>query len=94
LSLIKQQLVSRIILPVLFIAIAAMAVSTVHAQFTKLHDFTCSPSEGNSPCYVTPVTDGTYVYGTTRYGRTLGKGIVFKINTDGTAHTILFNLFL
>ena len=86
---IKQQSVSRKILSTVIVLIAVTAVSTALAQFTKLHDFAGSPSDGDSPYYVMPVTDGTYIYGTTRFGGAYGHGVVFRKSTFGTGFSIL-----
>jgi len=37
------------------------------------------------------ISDGTYLYGMTRSGGNAGYGTVFKIKTDGTKDTVLFN---
>ena len=85
-TIIKELSVSRIFLQAIFIAIAAMTVSTARAEFTKLHDFGVISSDGRSPYYVTPVTDGTHIYGTTRYGGVVDHGTVFRMNIDGTGY--------
>lgn len=52
------------------------------AQFTKLVDFG-STSDGHLP-YSAPVSDGTFLYGMTFEGGTVGFGTIYKIKLDGT----------
>jgi uncharacterized repeat protein (TIGR03803 family) len=56
--------------------------------FVKLLDF--NATNGNSPT-ASLSFDGTYLYGTTAGGGTLGYGTIFKIKPDGTGHVILHN---
>jgi uncharacterized repeat protein (TIGR03803 family) len=60
-------------------------------QYTVLHHF--SNANGNYP--VTGlVTDGSgTLYGTTRLGGRNGKGVIFKINEDGTGFQKLLNFY-
>jgi uncharacterized repeat protein (TIGR03803 family) len=49
----------------------------------------------NTPDGATPraglVLNGATLYGTTEYGGTYGNGTVFKLNTNGTGYTIIYN---
>ncbi len=50
----------------------------------KLLQFT-GPPDGGQP-YGDLICDGTYLYGVTKNGGTLNKGIVFKVKLDGTGY--------
>jgi uncharacterized repeat protein (TIGR03803 family) len=49
----------------------------------------------NTPDGATPraglVLNGATLYGTTEYGGTYGNGTVFKLNTNGTGYTVIYN---
>jgi uncharacterized repeat protein (TIGR03803 family) len=71
-------------------------VNTDGTGFTNLHSFTAAPA----PDYTN--SDGTYpvgdlifsgntLYGTADSGGTSGGGTVFKVSTDGTGFTVLYN---
>jgi len=57
--------------------------------FAKLFDFSFATS-GATP-YGSLISDGTSLYGMTTGGGAKGSGTVFKINTDGTGFTDLFD---
>jgi uncharacterized repeat protein (TIGR03803 family) len=70
-------------------------LNTDGSDFTLLKEFTDDPEmvgmgslDGCWPsgCLA---RSGTNLYGTTMYGGSLGRGVVFKINTDGTGYTVL-----
>jgi uncharacterized repeat protein (TIGR03803 family) len=71
-------------------------VSTDGSVFTNLHIFTpvlLSPndySDGNEP-YAGLVLSGTNLYGTAHAGGSGNSGTVFKVSTDGTGFTNLYN---
>ena len=66
--------------------------------FTSLHDFNAlSGSNESHPCG-SPISDGVYLYGMTSVGGNFtsinyqfGCGTIYKIKTDGTAYTTLFD---
>ena len=70
-------------------------INTDGSGFAQLHSFAATvPSvfgtnyDGNRPQRGV-ITDGTWLYGTARYGGTNGNGTVFKINTDGSGFAVL-----
>jgi uncharacterized repeat protein (TIGR03803 family) len=64
-------------------------VNTDGTGFTVLHDFTGS-SDGASP-EGRLILSGNALYGTANEGGASGNGTVFKVNTDGTGFTNLYN---
>ncbi len=59
------------------------------AGFSVLHTFTGSPGDGfDAWDGLLRGTDGA-LYGTTRQGGSVGQGIVFKINPDGSGYEVL-----
>ena len=59
------------------------------AGFSLLHDFVrASNSDGRYP-FCPPVISGTTLYGMTLYGGRKDKGMIFKIETNGTGYTVL-----
>ncbi|MBS1487991.1 MAG: gliding motility-associated C-terminal domain-containing protein [Bacteroidetes bacterium] len=78
--------------PVLFFLIGlGFLFSSVKssAQYTKLFDFG-STSNGMNP-YSAPISDGTFLYGTTRNGGANNLGTIYKVKTDGTGFTKLLD---
>jgi uncharacterized repeat protein (TIGR03803 family) len=77
-------------------ALLLAAINTEAVQFTKLFEF--SVTNGEAP-YAGLVLSGNTLYGTTEVGgtginangATDGTGTIFKINTDGTGFTTLYN---
>jgi uncharacterized delta-60 repeat protein/gliding motility-associated-like protein len=55
--------------------------------FTKLHEF-INPTSGANP-FLSLVSEGTFLYGTTSIGGSSNFGTVFRINKDGTGFTTL-----
>jgi uncharacterized repeat protein (TIGR03803 family) len=47
-------------------------------------------SDGSGPAGLVQGTDG-YLYGVTYAGGSAGKGVVFKLSTDGSSYTVLHN---
>jgi uncharacterized repeat protein (TIGR03803 family) len=75
-----------LLMRLLVIGLASVLVSQVSAQkFQTLHNFALS--DGDQPSGLS-LSGGT-LYGVTPYSP--GVGTVFKINTDGTSFTILYN---
>ena len=64
-------------------------LNTNGTGYSVLRSFT------NTPDGATPraglVLNGATLYGTTEYGGTYGNGTVFKLNTNGTGFTIVYN---
>jgi len=63
------------------------AVNTDGTGFTNLHSFTGGSNGGYPRAGL--VLSGNTLYGTTLYGGSLGYGMVFAVNTDGTGFTNL-----
>ena len=61
-----------------------------NAQYTKLFAFTGSAT-GSMP-FGSLISDGTSLYGMTRFGGTGNTGTIFKINFDGTGYVKLKDL--
>nr|WP_294860407.1 choice-of-anchor tandem repeat GloVer-containing protein [uncultured Fluviicola sp.] len=57
-------------------------------DFSVLHTFASIPSDGEAP-QGSLVSDGTYLYGMTRYGGTNDNGVIFRIKPDGSDYTLL-----
>lgn len=57
-------------------------------DFNVLHTFASIPSDGIAP-QGSLVSDGTYLYGMTRYGGTNDNGVIFRIQPDGSDYTLL-----
>jgi uncharacterized repeat protein (TIGR03803 family) len=57
-------------------------------EYTKLFDFVTSAVNGRNP-YGSLISDGTFFYGMTSFGDTLGYGIVFKIQPTGSGYAKL-----
>jgi len=69
------------------LVLLALSGSIASAQFSVLHSFS-GGADGANPYYGAPVVSGSTVYGTANQGAG-GGGVVFSINTDGTAFTVL-----
>ena len=66
-----------------------LATMVTDAQFAKLHEFGPVPTYGlHSP---PPISDGTFLYGTTEGGGTYSYGTIFKVKSDGTEFTKLLD---
>jgi uncharacterized repeat protein (TIGR03803 family) len=57
--------------------------------FSKLHDF--GGLDGSAPGEGSLTTDGTFLYGTTANGGLNGYGVIYKIQTDGTAYNKIWD---
>jgi uncharacterized repeat protein (TIGR03803 family) len=72
------------------------AVNTDGTDYTNLHSFTGTPypittnSDGALPVGGLALS-GSTLYGTAGYGGAFGFGTVFKLNTDGTGFTTLYD---
>ena len=58
--------------------------------YSKLYDFGSLANDGNHP-RGDLISDGTFLYGMTQQGGANGDGIIFKIKSDGTGYTNLFD---
>lgn len=89
----------RIVLAVCTVMfLTRMGVSAV--TFTNLYEFSVDAFNGGSPDVETNgdglnpagfVLDGNVLYGTTSGGGLYGDGTIFRVNTDGSGFTNLFN---
>ncbi len=57
-------------------------------DFSVLHTFASIPSDGKAP-QGSLVSDGTYLYGMTRYGGINSNGVIFRIKPDGSDYTLI-----
>src|SRR4029453_14623533 len=75
----------------IFITVMLLTVAGAKAQtdFTTLHGFTGSNSLSRP--FGGVVLSGNTVYGTTQGGGSGNSGTVYKVNTDGTGFTIIYN---
>ena len=64
-------------------------INTDGTGFTNLHSFT-NVSDGLVPSGGL-ILSGNTLYGTTRFGGSLGYGTIFKVNIDGTGSTNLYS---
>jgi uncharacterized repeat protein (TIGR03803 family) len=64
-------------------------IQTNGTNYTKLFDF-AGITNGSYP-NGSLISDGTYLYGMTQYGGTNNVGVAFKIQTNGTNYTKLFD---
>ncbi|MFC1785695.1 choice-of-anchor tandem repeat GloVer-containing protein, partial [Candidatus Neomarinimicrobiota bacterium] len=60
-------------------------------DYTPLHHFTGSSTDGANPSSASLVLDGTTLYGTAQSGGNPGGGVIFKINTDGSGYSNIYN---
>ena len=58
--------------------------------YSKLMDFGLSNQDGKHP-FGSLISDGNFLYGMTQDGGTNAGGIIFKIKTDGTGYSKLFD---
>ncbi len=65
------------------------AVQCPAAQFNLLHGFAGGPADGAKPQFGSLATDGTTLYGFTFNGGSADKGVLFKINPDGSGYEIV-----
>ncbi len=68
---------------------ALFKLNTNGTGYAVLHSFTNSP-DGATP-RAGMVLNAATLYGTTEYGGTHGNGTVFKLNTNGTGYTVIYN---
>jgi uncharacterized repeat protein (TIGR01451 family) len=70
------------------IVLLAFLCMPLSAQFHVIRSFTGGSADGAHPVN-TPLLSGSVLYGTTCYGGSSDKGILFKVNTDGSGFTVL-----
>ena len=63
-------------------------MNTNGSGFVTLHEFASFGGDGDNP-YGSLTLSGNTLYGTTAEGGSIGNGVVFKINTDGSNYTNL-----
>lgn len=64
-------------------------LGTNGANYTPIHNFAGMPTDGSSPNELLQV--GDMLYGTTFSGGANGSGTVFKMNTNGTGYSVIYN---
>ncbi len=64
-------------------------IKTDGTEYSNLLDF-AGPSNGSRPSG-SFISDGTFLFGTTRTGGTTSNGTIYKIKHDGTGYTKLFD---
>src|SRR5436309_301066 len=72
--------------------VLCLAAAQSHAalQGILLHGFADGPSDGSGPQYNSSVsTDGTSLYGVTFLGGITNRGVLFKINVNGSSYQVL-----
>jgi uncharacterized repeat protein (TIGR03803 family) len=67
---------------------AASTVS-VSAEVSVLHHFSGGSNDGDRPWTASVLVRGTNLFGMTMQGGSAGKGVVFRLNSDGTGYTNL-----
>lgn len=60
-------------------------------EYTILHNFGSLSSLNGSTPWGSLFSDGTYLYGMTKFGGLNSKGVIFKIKSDGSEFTRLFD---
>jgi uncharacterized repeat protein (TIGR03803 family) len=96
---IKTSMKKLFVLPVLVGCLGFLPVGRTIAQtFTVLHSFTTTGmtssntfTNGDGAMPSRLILSGNTLYGTTMYGGSSGNGTTFKVNTDGTGFSILYN---
>lgn len=63
-------------------------IQTDGSMYTRIHNFDGTAANGRYP-YGSLINIGTTMYGMTNQGGTFGYGTIFRINTDGTAFTLM-----
>ena len=83
----RKSLVFTLVFSLLLPAIFAIAPQTAFG-ITLLHEFASGADDGRNP-FGSLLLSGSTLYGMTGAGGDNSYGTVFKINTDGTGHTLL-----
>ena len=79
------------LLPALTVGLGLLLADRLTAQtITTLHSFAGYPSEGSNPQGGLILSD-KHLYGTALQGGSADGGTVFKVNTDGTGFTTLYD---
>jgi uncharacterized repeat protein (TIGR03803 family) len=66
-------------------------VNTGGTTYSILHSFGATTNDGSEPKSLLQGADGA-LYGVTHSGGTFNQGTVFKLNSDGTGYTVLYNI--
>jgi len=85
----KQFNVTHVKAIMFFIILSTFAIRGSNAQYTKLVDFD-GINKGSYPLG-SLVLSGSVLYGMTNNGGTNSRGVIFKVNTDGTGFTKLID---
>jgi len=64
-------------------------IKTDGSSYTKLLDF-AGATNGSNPL-TSLLSDGTFLYGMTKFGGASNNGVIFKIKPDGTSYSKLFD---
>jgi uncharacterized repeat protein (TIGR03803 family) len=75
---------------VALVCTVSLALSAAAQNYTNVHLFTNSPSDGANP-QGGLVLAGNTLYGATAQGGTNGNGMVFRVSTDGSGFTNLYS---
>lgn len=71
---------------------AIYRIRTDSSDFKIIHNFTGGGTGGGREPNGELLCDGTYLYGMTRYGGSaVNRGVVFRINLDGTGYTAIYS---
>jgi uncharacterized repeat protein (TIGR03803 family) len=71
----------KLFLTILYVTFCLYA----NAQYNQIHIFTGAPTDGSFPS-ADLVSDGSFLYGTTKHGGANDSGTIFKIKPDGTGY--------
>ncbi len=79
------------LIAILCLVMSATETQTRAAQYSLIHAFAGMPTDGAGPQYnATLATDGTFFYGVTlNGGTTTNKGVIFKLNVNGSGYQLL-----
>ena len=66
------------------------SMNTDGSDYTILHTFTGSTSDGYGPLG-SVVLSGSTLYGTTYYGGSANDGVIYSVNTDGSGYQTLYS---
>ena len=73
-----------------FVVLSAALAQSQAAPYTLLHGFIDGPSDGSGPQFNSSVaTDGTSLYGVTFNGGITNRGMLFKLNVNGSGYQVL-----
>jgi uncharacterized repeat protein (TIGR03803 family) len=67
-----------------FVLAIMIQIPKIGAQYANLQELSLDATM-SAPVYTQFATDGTVLYGMTAYGGFYGRGVIFKVNKDGTS---------